>query len=296
MLLNSLLDVSEQTTNTVKWVSLGAVFLLLAVIAVICFSARKRTYDAKHIAAAGITLGLSFALSYAKISPVPYGGSITLASFVPVLIYAYVYGLVDGLLAGTIFGLLNFISGPYILTPFTFILDYLLAFASIGVMGVAKKFTKKQTFNVVLGTVAVFFVRFVFHLISGIIYFMNDAVWVDLPNWAMANAFVYSLIYQLIYIPADCAIAAIILYILAKTKVLDRLIKIIMPREKKKAEVLEQANTENAPVESAQPVETPDASQAQTESAPMETPDAPQAETAEPAPAEQTAVADDKPE
>ncbi len=235
MLLSSLLEASAKTTNIVKWVSLGTAFLLLAVIAIICFSVKKRTYDAKHIAAAGIAIGLSFALSYAKISPLPYGGSITLASFVPVLIYAYVYGIVDGLLAGTIFGLLNFVSSPYILTPFTFILDYLLAFASIGIMGVAKKLTKKQTFNVVIGTVLVFFTRFLFHLISGIIYFIDDSVWVDLPDWAMANAFVYSLIYQLVYIPADCAIAAIVMYILAKTKVLENLVKIIAPRTKSAA-------------------------------------------------------------
>ncbi|MDE6411149.1 MAG: energy-coupled thiamine transporter ThiT [Clostridia bacterium] len=247
MSLLSLLEVSDTTTDIVKWVSLGTVFLLLGVIAIICFSVKKRTYDAKHIAAAGITIGLSFALSYAKISPLPYGGSITLASFVPVLIYAYVYGIVDGLLAGTIFGLLNFVSGPYILTPFTFILDYLLAFASIGIMGVAKKFTKKQTFNVVLGTVAVFFVRFIFHLISGVIYFMDDAVWVDLPDWAMANAFIYSLIYQLVYIPADCAIAAIVMYILAKTKVLDSLVKIITPKMKK---AVTESAEEPAPAES----------------------------------------------
>lgn len=77
--------------------------------------------------------------------PVTYGGSITLASFVPLLIYTYVYGLADGLLTGLIFGLFNFVTGPYILTPLTFILDYLLAFASIGLMGIAGKFTKKTT-------------------------------------------------------------------------------------------------------------------------------------------------------
>lgn len=233
MFLSSLLDVSQRTTDVVKWISLGTVFLLLGIIAVVCFNFKKRAYDAKRIAFAGISVGLSFALSYAKITPVPYGGSITLASFVPVLVYAYVYGVADGLLAGTIFGLLNFISGPYILTPFTFILDYLLAFASIGVMGFAKKFTKKPTFNAVLGTIAVFLVRLLFHLISGVIYFLNDAVWVELPDWVMANAFLYSLVYQLVYIPADCAIAAILLYVLAKTRALDRLIKIISPKMKR---------------------------------------------------------------
>lgn len=261
MFLSSLLDVSEQTTEIVKWVSLGTVFLLLGVIAAICFSVKKRAYDAKHIAAAGVTVGLSFALSYAKISPVPLGGSITLASFVPVLVYAYVYGIVDGLLAGTIFGLLNFISGPYILTPFTFILDYLLAFASIGFMGVAKKLTKKQTFNVVLGAVGVYAIRFIFHLISGVIYFMNDSVWVELPAWAMTNAFIYSFIYQLVYIPADCAIATIILYVLAKTKVLDKLLKIITPRKKAVALASETPEAAQASEEAA----TADSVQAATE-------------------------------
>lgn len=235
MLLGSLLDVSEHTTEIVKWVSLGAVFLLLGIIALICFKGKKKRYDAKHIAAAGLTLGLSFALSYVKISPLAFGGSITLASFVPVLIYAYVYGVVDGLIMGLMFGLLNFISGPYILTPFTFILDYLLAFASIGIMGIAKKFTKKTTFNVVLGTIFVFILRFMFHLISGVIYFMQDAVWVDLPDWALSNAFVYSFIYQSVYVPADCAIATIVMYVLAKTKVLEKLTALIKPREKKSA-------------------------------------------------------------
>jgi thiamine transporter len=213
------------------WISVAAVVLLLGVIALICFKSQKN-YDAKHIAAAGITIALSFALSYAKISPVQYGGSITFASFVPVLIYAYVYGLADGLLAGIIFGLLNFISGPYILTPLTFILDYPLAFASIGLMGIASKFTKKQTFNVVLGTIGVYVIRFIFHWISGIIYFQENAIWVSLPEWAFGNAFIYSFIYQCIYLPADCAIAAVCLYILSKTKVLDRLIHIIQPASK----------------------------------------------------------------
>ena len=232
MFLNSLLEVSEKTTNIVMWISVAAAVVLLGVIAAICFKGGKK-YDAKHIAAAGVTLALSFALSYVKISPVTYGGSITLASFVPVLIYAYVYGVVDGLLAGLIFGLLNFISGPYILTPMTFVLDYLLAFASIGFMGIAKKFSKKTWFNVLLGTIGVYVLRFIFHLISGVIYFQQDAIWVELPDWAVANAFIYSFIYQCVYIPADCAISAAVLVVLATTKVLDRLMKIIAPKEKK---------------------------------------------------------------
>lgn len=231
-LYHNLLDVSQETTNVVIWISVGAVFVLLLAIAAICFKG-QRGYDSKHIAAAAIAIALSFALSFAKVPAVPNGGSITLASFVPILIYAYVYGFADGLLAGIIFGLLNFISNPYILTPATFILDYPLAFASIGVMGFCKHFAKKQTIQVVLGTIAVFVVRFIFHLCSGFVYFAENSIWVSFPEWALSNAFIYSFIYQCVYLPADCAIAAITLYLLSKTKVLDKLISIIKPQKKR---------------------------------------------------------------
>lgn len=247
MFLNNLLEVSEEATDTVKWISIGAVVVLLIVIALICIKNRGKGYDAHHIAAAGVTIALSFALSFIKVSPVTYGGSITLASFVPILIYAYIYGVADGLLTGLIFGLLNFISGPYILTPMTFILDYLLAFASIGVMGLAKKIPLKQPAQVTIGTVAVYIVRFLFHFVSGIIYFQNGAIWVEFPDWAVSGAAVYSFIYQCCYLPADCAIAAIVMFVLAKTKVLDKLVKIVTPRKKKAAEAdIETEETESA--------------------------------------------------
>lgn len=234
----SLLDASAKTTAVVKWISVVAVVLLLGVIALIAFLLRgEKKYDAKRLAFAGVSVGLSFALSILKVSPVLYGGSITLASFVPLLVYAYVFGVGDGLLVGLIHGLLNFISSPYILTPMTFVLDYLLAFASIGVMGLAPKFTEKTTFNVVLGTIAVFAVRFVFHFVSGAIYFAEGAIWVEFPAWAVADSFIYSFVYQCLYIPADCIIAAVALYVLAKTRVLDRIVKIMRPEAAQKTAI-----------------------------------------------------------
>lgn len=232
MFLYSLLEVSEKATNVVKWISVGAVVLLLAVIALIGFGGKKR-YDAKRIAFAGVCVAMSFVLALIKFKPVQYGGSITLASFVPVLVYAYVYGPTSGFMVGLIHGLLNFIESPYILTPATFILDYLLAFASIGIMGFFGKLPRKEksALPVVLGSVAVFTARFVFHLVSGAIFFMQDAVWVSLPNWAMGNAFVYSLIYQCVYVPADCLIATLVLFALAKTGVLDKLAKLMRPKK-----------------------------------------------------------------
>ena len=228
MFLYSLLEVSEKTTNVVKWISIGAILVLFAVIFLIRLIGEKR-YDAKRLAFAGISVAMSFTLALVKFKPVQYGGSITLASFVPILIYAYFYGVADGFLVGLIHGLLNFVESPYILTPATLILDYPLAFAGVGLMGFfgKKQRNDKAIMPILLGCVCVFAWRFICHFLSGAIFFMQDAVWVSLPDWAMQNAFMYSSIYQCVYIPLDAVIATATLIALAKSGVLDKLKKII---------------------------------------------------------------------
>ena len=228
MFLYSLLEVSEQTTEIVKWISVAAAIVLLGIIGIVSL-ARKNRRDTKRIAFAGVCVAMSFTLAVIKFSPIQYGGSITLASFVPIMLYAYVYGVADGLIVGLVHGLLNFIEDPYILTPATFLLDYLLAFASVGVMGFFGKMRRKEksVLPLVLGAISVFAVRFISHLCSGAIFFLQGAVWVDFPAWATANAFVYSFIYQCVYIPADCLIATLTLIALAKTGIVDRLTKMM---------------------------------------------------------------------
>ena len=233
MFLYSLLEVSEQTTNVVKWISVAGVVLLLGVIALIGFLKNGKRLDSKKIAFAGICVSMSFTLAILKVSPIQYGGSITLASFVPILIFAYVYGLADGLLVGLIHGLLNFIEDPYILTPATFLFDYLLAFASVGVMGLFGKMQRKErgVLPVVLGCVCVFSLRFLSHLFSGMIFFLQDQVWVSFPAWATGNAFIYSFIYQCIYVPADAILATAVLIALCKTGVFDRLVSLMRAKK-----------------------------------------------------------------
>ena len=231
MYLYSLLEVSEQATNVVKWISVGAVGLLLALIALFSLFRKKKSekYDARRVAFASVCVASSFVLAIYKFKFVAFGGSITIASFVPVLIFAYVYGPWDGFAVGLIHGLLNFIESPYILTPATFILDYLLAFASIGLMGFFGKMKRKEkaALPLILGCVCVFSARFIAHLLSGMIFFAQGAIWDPLPSWAMGNAFVYSFIYQCVYVPVDAFIATMVLAFLAKTGVLDRLVKLM---------------------------------------------------------------------
>ena len=232
-LYTSLLAVSEKTTQTVRWISIGGVLVLLLAIALIGhISSREqqsKMRSAKEVAFAGICVAASFTLALLKIPTIESGGSITIASFVPIMLYAYVFGPTKGFMVGLIHGLLNFIEDPYILTPATFVFDYLLAFMSVGIMGFFGKLPRKEgeILPIVLGALCVFSVRFLSHLLSGMIFFSMDSVWVSFPAWATANAFVYSLIYQCIYIPADALIAIAALITLCKSGAFDRLVKIL---------------------------------------------------------------------
>ena len=225
MFLYSLLEVSEKTTNLVKWISVGGVALVLLLIGLISFLQNGKKIQAKRVAFAGICAAMSFVLALLKVSPVQYGGSITLASFVPIMIYAYAFGVGEGLLLGLVHGLLNFIEDPFILTPATFIFDYLLAFASVAMMGLFSKMKRKEkgVAPLLLGCACVFALRFISHFLSGAIFFMEGEASGEFPAWANANAFIY----QLIYIPADFLIAALALFALAKTGAVDSLQKLL---------------------------------------------------------------------
>ena len=232
-LYTSLLAVSEKTTQTVRWISIGGVLVLLLAIALIGhFSSREqqsKTRSAKEVAFAGICVATSFTLALLKIPTIESGGSITIASFVPIMLYAYVFGPTKGFMVGLIHGLLNFIEDPYILTPATFVFDYLLAFMSVGVMGFFGKMPRKERgfLPLLLGCICVFSIRFLSHLCSGMIFFMQDSIWVSFPAWAMGNAFIYSLIYQCVYIPADAIIATLAMLALCKSGAIDSLLKIM---------------------------------------------------------------------
>ena len=67
MFLYCNLLVSEQLTETVKWVSVGGVIVLLAVIALIGYFSKEKKATAKELAFAGICVALSFTLSLLKV-------------------------------------------------------------------------------------------------------------------------------------------------------------------------------------------------------------------------------------
>lgn len=153
----------------------------------------------------------------------PMGGSITFASTLPIMLFSYMYGSRKGVLAGLIYGALQAVQDPWILHPAQFLLDYGVAFAGIGVAGCLKDFglfknNPRAQFS--LGAVIAGVLRFISHFFSGAFAFgsfgAGYAEEFGIP--ALNNPYVYSLVYQAMYVIPDLLIVIIIGLILFSSK------------------------------------------------------------------------------
>lgn len=183
-----------------------AVLLMAAVIAAAAIVDRKNKFefDSKSIAYAAICIAMSYALSYLRIVRMPQGGSITLASLLPLMLYSFMFGARKGVFAGFIYGLLQALQSPDgVIHPAQFILDYPAAFACIGLAGLfvnLKALNKLPQIQFLLGGIVAGIGRFIMHFLSGTFAFGAYAP-EGQPAW------LYSLGYQAGYVLPDIAIA-----------------------------------------------------------------------------------------
>ena len=214
---------AEINKTTAMWISIGTAVILVAILAVL--SLNKKKMDTRSIAFAGVSIAMSFALSFIKFKVNANGGSITIASMVPIMLYAYFFGPTKGLMAGLIHGLLQFIESPYVITPLSFLLDYPFAFAGVALVGVAGIiFKNKPRFALIIGAVFAYLFRFVMHFASGFLFF---------TDLTPAQAWTANFVYQCTYIPLDALIGVVVLAIIAFTPTFGALKKVLRPSNEK---------------------------------------------------------------
>ena len=119
------------------WITLFTLIILAAIM--VGMSISRKTWTAKSLAYAALSIALAFVLSYVKLFRMPNSGSVTLASMLPLMLFSASYGVGPGLLAGAAYGLLQYLQGGYFVHPIQFLLDYPLAFALIGLTGLYLK-------------------------------------------------------------------------------------------------------------------------------------------------------------
>lgn len=172
----------------------------------------KQKFTVRQIVFSGIAIALAIVIAtYVKFKG-PFwfnGGSITLFSMLLITLIGYWYGPVVGLIGALAYAVLQFITGPYVLSPLQVALDYPLAFGALGLSG----FFWKAKNGMIKGYIAGVLGRLFFHCVSGVIFyteyvgnFADDA----LAIWG-------SILYNMSYIIPE-AILTIILISLPPVK------------------------------------------------------------------------------
>lgn len=163
----------------------------------------------------GVLIGLAVVLSMVKLFELPYGGSVTLCSMLPIMLISYRHGVKWGLGSGFCYAVIQLLLDvakipSWGISPIgivgSIILDYIVAFT---VLGLAGMFGTDKLWKYILGMVVCVVLRYISHLISGTVIFGQFA------DGRFPNPFVYSLVYNsFVFVDLGlCLIAGIALYI-----------------------------------------------------------------------------------
>lgn len=173
-----------------------------------------------------VMVALSTVLCFIRIFRFPWGGSITLLSMLPIVIYSIRRGPVMGLTAGFVFSLIQFLQGVIdglfgwgitgAMLVVMILFDYILPFTVLGIAGILGN---KSLGKMLSGIVLAVFLRYCCHVISG------AAVWHSIGKLWEAfyteNEWLYSIAYNACYMLPELILtvaAAVVLLKLPQSK------------------------------------------------------------------------------
>jgi len=152
----------------------------------------------RMLAEGGLLVVIAQVLSYVKFWEMPWGGSITVA-MLPIFLFAVRWGLGPGIMAGFVFGVLQFMfDGGFAIGWESIIGDYLLAFTVLGLAGTFRGKRLGVFWGTALGSAA----RFLVH------YVVGATIWAQyMPEeffgMTMTSPWFYSLLYNGFYMAID---------------------------------------------------------------------------------------------
>lgn len=137
-------------------------------------------------------LAVAVILSFIKLFELPFGGSVTLASTMPLILISYIYGIKWGICSGFVYGILQIFTGMNTVAAFFLpgenhtalsaaigicIFDYLFAYAVLGFGGIFKNKFKSRISELVFGAAVALTLSCAMHIISGTMFFGKWATW-----------------------------------------------------------------------------------------------------------------------
>jgi thiamine transporter len=185
-----------------------------------------------------VLVALASVLSLPFLPKLPYGGSITLCGMLPIMAAGYRNGIRWGLLSGFVFGLLHLFAFGGLgdlkgvsVDAFigSLILDFIVAFSVLGLAGIFRNKISNQRAAFTIGAATVLMLRYLAHIVSGIILFGAYAQWFFtdgagasygagiLANYSdMRLIVVYSVIYNGLYMIPEIILETIAALLVAK--------------------------------------------------------------------------------
>ncbi len=137
-------------------------------------------------------IGIATVLSIFKPFELPFGGGVTIVSMLPIIIIAFRYGTAWGLFSAFTGSILQIIVGFKTVSVFFLpgdgqvaiwkailicLIDYILAYSMLGFGGVLRNTRFSRPFSLCLGSVIALLLRYICHIISGILFFGQWAQW-----------------------------------------------------------------------------------------------------------------------
>jgi thiamine transporter len=154
-------------TNRAWIIAIAAVVLVIGAFLLLRARGKrdaKGSWTMREISAGAMCLALAFLLSFIKLWQMPQGGSVTLASMLPIMLFAYAYGTPKGLIVGLAYALLQCLQDFWVVHWAQFFLDYIIAFTVLGLAGLFKK-------SIFPGMIIACVLRYISHVVSGMVFF-----------------------------------------------------------------------------------------------------------------------------
>jgi len=178
-----------------------------------------------------VMVALAFGLSCVEIFHLPWGGSITLLSMLPIVVFSIRNGVPSGLACAFVYSLAQLLQGilrdglfGWGLTPVMLIacifLDYIGAFTVVGLAGL---FRKKDIGGWIGGTVMAVMIRFSLHTVSGAVVFHSAGkLWEGLE---ISSPWLYSFVYNACYMLPEAILTTAGAAVLFKSGVIKMILK-----------------------------------------------------------------------
>jgi len=196
--------------------------------------------NTKKLAMSAMLIALSAVLALISMAvplQLPFGGSVTLASMLPIVLVGYMFGIKWGLGSAIVFAFIQMFLGWGTVSAFflpgdsqmmwwkaviVVLIDYILAYTVLGFSGIFTKKIKKPALALCVGSIFALTLRYICHIISGAIFFGTWAEWFftdvmpGLGEWALSSfsggglALIYSVVYNGLYMIPEIILTAVL--------------------------------------------------------------------------------------